>query len=227
MKKWGFPIVRYNNFEKDTESEDVNSSNISRKLVVFLHGMGSDGYDLIALSDYFKDIGDDVICISPHAKEKFDMMPYGYQWFSIKGKDHGEIVKRAEVAINDLESDIINVFQKDFNLTNADTILVGFSQGAMMASMMSLNNKTSKSYFAAICFCGRLAYRGEIDDFGTKFCLIHGKDDEIIEYSETVKMAEFLNKNNISNEYHIIENLKHSIDLKSLEYSVNFIKTLK
>lgn len=49
------------------------------KLVVMLHGVGSDGNDLISLVPYIQNSLPNCHFISPHAIEPYDMAPFGRQ----------------------------------------------------------------------------------------------------------------------------------------------------
>ena len=54
------------------------------QLVVFLHGLGADGNDLISLAPYFAQVLPDAAFVSPHAPFPCDMAPMGRQWFSLQ-----------------------------------------------------------------------------------------------------------------------------------------------
>ncbi len=57
------------------------------KLVIFCHGVGSNGNDLINLAPYFQKVLPDARFLRPNAPETFDLapnMPDAYQWFSLQ-----------------------------------------------------------------------------------------------------------------------------------------------
>ena len=62
--------------------EAVNSQN-PKKIVIFCHGYGADGNDLISLANYFQPTLPDAVFLSPNAPEKCGMSPIGYQWFDL------------------------------------------------------------------------------------------------------------------------------------------------
>ena len=53
-------------------------------LVVFLHGFGADGDDLIGLAPYWAPLLPDTEFLSPHAPYPCEMAPFGRQWFSLQ-----------------------------------------------------------------------------------------------------------------------------------------------
>src|SRR5690606_14244310 len=55
----------------------------ARKLVVFLHGYGADGNDLIDLGRMFAPILPDAAFVSPNAPDPCDQSPMGRQWFPL------------------------------------------------------------------------------------------------------------------------------------------------
>ena len=55
----------------------------TRSAVVFLHGYGANGADLIGLADPLADHMPDTLFIAPDAPESCAGAPMGYQWFPI------------------------------------------------------------------------------------------------------------------------------------------------
>src|SRR5271168_3074562 len=55
----------------------------ARHLVVFLHGYGADGNDLIELGQQWRSLLPDAAFVSPHAPERCTASPAGRQWFSL------------------------------------------------------------------------------------------------------------------------------------------------
>ena len=59
----------------------------ARQAIVFLHGYGADGDDLIGLAPLFAETLPDAAFYSPHAPEPFELAPFGRQWFTLQGYD--------------------------------------------------------------------------------------------------------------------------------------------
>src|SRR3990172_10743222 len=64
-----------------------------RQLVVFLHGYGADGNDLIALGREWAKALPHAAFVSPHAPEPCGIAPTGRQWFNLTFRDPSEIAR--------------------------------------------------------------------------------------------------------------------------------------
>ena len=100
---------------------------LSSHLVVFLHGYGADGKDLIDLANPFAMALPNATFISPDAPFPCAMSPQGREWFPIEEIPNGAI-KASDNLLN-----LIKKEAEDLNLTFKDVVLIGFSQGAMMS----------------------------------------------------------------------------------------------
>src|SRR4026208_2308820 len=75
----------------------------ARQLVVFLHGYGADGNDLIGLGREWAKLLPHAAFVSPHAPEPCGAVPMGKQWFDLSRGDMRMIatgVKRAAPALD-------------------------------------------------------------------------------------------------------------------------------
>ena len=198
----------------------ANIEGKTNKLMVLLHGLGSDGHDLIGLVPYIQGSLKDYHFIAPHGVETYDMAPLGRQWFSLENRNEAKIMEHVLSNAPDLQK-IIEDKQIQLGLKNSDTVLVGFSQGAMIASYLTLTQ--SEPYFAMIGFSGRLIMPAKIKNTSTPICIIHGTHDDVVEPIYAKEFAEYCKNNNIKHELHLIKNLTHSIDASGLEYAVNFL----
>ena len=113
-----------------TGPEIAPASGIVKKLVIFLHGLGSDGNDLIGLARMM-DLPDTQF-VSPNAPFACDMAPYGYQWFSLLDRDPARMLREVQIAAPILNHYIDHQAAR-FGLAAADIALAGFSQGSMMS----------------------------------------------------------------------------------------------
>src|ERR1700741_5611153 len=62
----------------------------ARQLVVFLHGYGADGNDLIEIGKVWQQLLPDAAFVSPHAPEPCGQAPVGRQWFALTFRDPNE-----------------------------------------------------------------------------------------------------------------------------------------
>lgn len=191
------------------------------KLVVMLHGVGSDGNDLISLVPYIQKSLPDCHFASPHAVEPYDMAPFGRQWFSLQDRTPATIMKLAATNAP-LALKLIKDKQNELGLGNADTILFGFSQGTMMGMYLTLTQ--TEPFAAMVGFSGMLLPPPELKNKATPFCIIHGKEDDVVYAKESSNTAEYFKKNNIEHQLFIVPNLTHSIDASGIEFAVKFLK---
>ena len=103
-----------------------------RQLVVFLHGYGADGNDLIGLGREWAKLLPHAAFVSPHAPEPCAGAPMGRQWFNLTFREAGELVTGVKHAAPALEA-FLDAELKRHNLGPRALALVGFSQGTMMA----------------------------------------------------------------------------------------------
>jgi phospholipase/carboxylesterase len=191
------------------------------KLVVLLHGVGSDGHDLISLVPYIQKSLPSCHFISPHGVEAYDMAPFGRQWFSIADRTP-EIIRNLTDNNAKLVKELITKKQQELELTNKDTILVGFSQGSMMAVYLTLTTKDP--YGSTIAFSGRLIKPTNLENKATPICIIHGKEDDVVFSSEADILSKYLEENHVKYEKLIINNLAHSIDGQGLKFALKFLE---
>ena len=215
------------------EYNDFKVTNDPDKLVIFLHGVGSNGQDLIDLAPLFAEKFKNAYFISPNGLEKYDMAPFGYQWFSLKDRSveamQQGMAKSAPILAKNIEEKL-----SELGLSHKDLILIGFSQGTMMAIDFALRAK--EKICAVIGFSGTMVPPKDADelivknssDFSgienkTPICIIHGLDDEVLSVDYMRKSVEFLKSQGFLVESLEIPNLRHSIDKSGVDFAVNFI----
>ncbi len=200
---------------------EVKSLNTPKKLVVLLHGLGSDGNDLIGLVPFIQEELPDCYFISPHGVEPFDMAPYGRQWFSL-GNRNLSVLKELVAQNIALLQGIIHDKQRELNLTNQDTIIIGFSQGTMMG--LYLNLIEPKPFNCIVGFSGKLIPPQECINKSTPVCLVHGALDDVVEIASMDEIIAYLKQHDVPHASHTVQNLAHSIDASGLRFAVEFIK---
>ncbi len=201
----------------------------ANKLVVFLHGYGADGKDLIDLANPFGMALPNASFISPDAPHSCAMSPQGRQWFPIEEIPKGAI-KASLGLLNLIENEA-----KKLNLTFKDVILIGFSQGAMMSMQCLLINHEQLG--AIIGYSGAL--RGENIDAAdhqilngkhkfsnTPILLVHGEQDEVVPFHSLERSKILLNKIGFNVQTLSRQNLGHGIDPEGISKGMEFLKSL-
>jgi phospholipase/carboxylesterase len=201
-------------------------------LVILLHGYGANGENLIELADFFMHHGfQDACYIAPNAIEPWEGgFPDAYQWFSLANgiarKDLGDMAENIKDS-SQILNDFIEQKLSELNLTRKNLILIGFSQGCMMALYQALHSK--EKIAGVIGFSGKLIlpeYIGEQTNSKPEICLIHGVEDSVVDFDNFLSAKEVLEENGFSFESHAIENLDHSIDMRCVELASQFIKKI-
>ncbi len=198
-------------------------------LVVFLHGYGANGENLIDLSYEFKKILPDAHFISPNAIEPWEGgFPHAYQWFSLSAgmeRRSLDVMVESVKNANKTLQHFINSQLERFKLSAENLFLVGFSQGAMMALYQGFIQ--NKKPAGVISFSGKLILPEMVNEktlSKPEICLIHGESDSVVPFSSLAEAELMLKENNISFEAHPIPNLDHSIDIHAIRLAQNFIK---
>ena len=192
-------------------------------LVILLHGIGADAFDLIPLAKYWALTLKKTKFYSLHAPYQCKLTPFGKQWFNLEDRDQTRILKEIEL-VKPMIITFLKKKLKDYNLQYKDLILVGFSQGTMVALNLTLTMKEEVRGVLGYSGGVILTKSGKIEIISKpNICLVHGKNDEVVpkKMMETTKII--LKDNNIDVDTHLIENLGHSIDQKGLEIGQNFL----
>ena len=130
-----------------------------RSAVVFLHGYGANGADLLGLADPLAEHMPDTLFVAPDAPEQVPGAPFGYQWFPIPWIDGSseEEAERGLIAASEDLNAFLDALMVDEDLLPEQVVLFGFSQGTMMSCL--LVGATSPSCCLAIFEIRRGAFR--------------------------------------------------------------------
>ena len=102
------------------------------KLILFLHGYGANGADLIGLKEYINNKEENIIFESPNAPEPCPLNYFGYQWFDLVERTPEEIFHGLKKSYSYLDK-IITEMTSKHNIKTEQIMLIGFSQGAMIS----------------------------------------------------------------------------------------------
>lgn len=202
------------------------SSNKPDKLVIFLHGFGADGRDLLDLSFEYKEIFPNAVFLSPNAPFPCEDFPFGYQWFSLRDRSDERLYNGMCEALPILERFIFANLKK-YELSIKDLVLIGFSQGTMMSLGVALN--LPETCLAVLGFSGILIGSSKLDKAKIKrpnIFLVHGDQDQVLPLNLHLKMVRELAELDIQAETHVIKGDAHGISSKALELSKKFLKSI-
>jgi phospholipase/carboxylesterase len=194
-----------------------------KQLVVFLHGYGADGNDLIALGREWAPLLPHAAFVSPHAPEPCGMAPMGRQWFDLSMGDMSIIADGVKRAAPALDSFLDAELERQ-GLTADSLALVGFSQGTMMALAVGLTRKARPA--AIVGYSGALATMEGLPPpgQGPAILLVHGDMDEVIPVEAMTMAREALGQAGLHVQWHVSRGIGHGIDGDGLRLGGEFLK---
>lgn len=211
-----------NYYEFGPKSEKAPTS-----IVLLLHGVGSNGRDLISLAPAWADTLPDTVFVSPDAPTHCDMVPPGYsdsyQWFSLQSRDPSFLLEGAKRAAPAL-GEFIDEQLARFGLPASKLALAGFSQGTMMSLYAAPRYKNR--------IAGILGYSGALigaeelnapDAHKIPVHLIHGEHDDVVPIGAYHTACEALGKCGYTVSGHTTPRLTHSIDQKGIDSGGAFL----
>ena len=191
--------------------------------IILLHGYGGDGKDISMLTLNWKRHMPNPVFICPNGHEPCAMSPSGYQWFDLSKEDTSYILEQSIKAENIIKK-FIEEIKFEFNLSNNEICLSGFSQGCMMSLNVGL---TSKEKFSCIVgFSGKIINKDNLRNRiknKTETLLIHGDTDQIVPSINLLEAKDFLIRNNIEVNTLLIKNCDHHIPIQASSTALNYI----
>jgi phospholipase/carboxylesterase len=195
-----------------------------RQLVVFLHGYGADGNDLIGLGREWAPMLPHAAFVSPHAPEPCGMAPMGRQWFNLTFRDPSEMVRGVKHASPALNA-FLDAELKRHDLPARALALVGFSQGTMLALGVGLTRQPPPA--AIVGYSGALATVEALPKNPAEapaVLLVHGDMDEVIPVEAMFAAREQLAQSGVAVEWHMAQGIGHGIDGEGLRLGGDFLK---
>lgn len=200
-------------------------SGTAKQAVVLLHGYGSDGEDLIGLGQVWAPQFADAIFVSPNAPEVCAINPAGYQWFALD-LDREAYDRRLAGAVT--ARPVITQFLDDLwrqtGLTPEQTVLAGFSQGAMMALHTGLS--LDRRLAGVLAFSGAFLPPGgfpQPEAIRPPVALIHGEFDPVVEPNLSREAEQKLKDAGYDVRLHVSPGIGHSISTDGLQFASGFL----
>ena len=163
------------------------------QLFLLFHGVGSSAQAMVALGRRLGEAFPASAVVSVSAPQVSDLGS-GYQWFSVQGVSEGNRAERVS-AVLPLFLETVQGLQKAYGVSAAQTALVGFSQGAIMALAATQVSSSSSSDVLAgrvISLAGRFVSAPAFVSPETVVHLVHGERDSIISCDYSVAAGEGL-----------------------------------
>ncbi|HEY8136992.1 MAG TPA: phospholipase [Methylocystis sp.] len=202
-------------------------SGAAKQLVIFLHGYGADGGDLIEIGRQWRNFLPDADFVAPNASERCAMSPGGRQWFPLTMRDPNERWRGVTGARPTLDA-FIDAELARRGLDERALALVGFSQGTMMALHTGLRRKIAPR--AILGYSGVLvigpAQPGEErveHAVPPSILLVHGEEDSLIPAEALFLSINLLGEMSVPAQWHLSAGLEHGIDNAGLVHGGLFL----
>ncbi len=198
-------------------------SGTARQLIVLVHGYGADGNDLISLGQVWQQAVPDAAFAAPHAPQRIAEGPGGFQWFPLRGTEPTETETGAAAATPGLES-FIAAELKATGVAPDKLVVVGFSQGAMMALYAGLRRAVAPAAILAYSglMPGRIPQPSPAGAYPPVF-INHGDSDSVVPPQMMFVALGALQQAGVEVEWHLARGVAHGIDPESLELGGQFL----
>ena len=194
----------------------------AKRIIIFLHGWGADGADLMDLSPAMAMEFPDAVFLAPDGPEPCSANPMGRQWFPLDG-DQASIDAGPDQAFPLVKGMIDSICDATGLGLDAVT-LIGFSQGGMMT--LHTSTRMPAPIHAAVSFSGALLAPEKLADAATAkppVLLIHGQDDQVVPFQAMAIAEAVLAQAGLAVKAVGREGLGHGIDGEGFAEAVKFI----
>jgi phospholipase/carboxylesterase len=196
-------------------------------LVVFLHGYGADGSDLLGLADVLEPHLPGVAFLAPDAPERCVGGGFGYQWFPIPWLD-GSAQAAAEAGLDAAAEDLngfLDARLAEFGLGPEALALVGFSQGAMIS--LHVAPRRAKPVAGVVAISGRLLRPERLAAEAIAkppVLLVHGDQDPVVPFDSMEMAGSALVAAGFPTFGHVMQGTAHGIAPDGLGVTLQFLK---
>lgn len=206
--------------EKVYEKKSSISATGEKHLVIMFHGYGADGMNLLPIASllhvknftFLAPDSPNLCTLNPFGEEE-DLSNMGRKWFDIDPTfDQNVLFER----VCTIEHDIIDFIEAQLikhDARNENLILMGFSQGAMLAIHLGLKMKKKiKGVVALSGFAINPAKLSQNINSKPEIFILHGQSDPIVPFAFSEQSVDFFKQHQIPHEQHSLPNLLHEID---------------
>lgn len=200
----------------------------TRSIVVFLHGYGANGADLLGLADPLGEHLPDTLFVAPDAPENCAGAPFGFQWFPIPwldGSSEEEAERGMRAAVEDINA-FLDALMVDEDVLPEQVVLFGFSQGTMMS--LHVAPRREDPVAGLVAFSGRLLSPETLkDEVASRMpvLLVHGDQDDMVPPQSLPETAEALQEAGFKDVFaHVMKGTGHGIAPDGLSVALAFMR---
>ena len=195
-------------------------------LVVFVHGYGANGADLLDIGDGLAPHLPGTAFVAPDAADRVPGAPFGYQWFAIPRFD-GSSEAAARAGLRRSAEDLTAFLDQRLayeGLGPEALALVGFSQGAMMSLEVAPRRAVAPA--AVVAISGRLIGPERLGEALSKppMLIVHGDQDQVVPFAEMALAADALVAAGFETYGHVMTGMGHGISQDGLQAVQGFLK---
>ena len=195
----------------------------TRQLVLLFHGLGAGAEDLRPVGERLATEYPQALVVSLRAPYPCDF-GFGYQWISPVDLDDARRIQRVAAEMGGF-ADEVRRWQRESGLGPEATVLLGFSQGAMMVLEAVSHARGTAIAGRVVAVAGRYAQLPDEAPAGTTLFLVHGKADDVVHYGFTVEAAQHLASLGADVVADVIPFVGHTIDAEVLELIVERLRS--
>lgn len=198
------------------------SGSTPNALVILIHGYGSNGDDLISLARVIQPTLRNAAFVAPNAPSPLGGMAAAYQWWPIETFSMAERATGAASAAHGLDA-FIAAELENAGLASNRLLLVGFSQGTMMALHVGL--RRSEPVAGIIGISGMLVAPDSLEaDIRSRppVLLIHGTEDNVVPFRSMDLASTALASVGVPVETHVSRGIGHSVGQDGLTAATSF-----
>lgn len=203
------------------------ASGRARSIVVFVHGYGADGADLLGLGDALAPHLPDTVFLAPDAPQPCAGNPFGYQWFPIPWLDGSseEAAQEGMAASVALFNAFLDARLAEEGLGAGALALVGFSQGAMMS--LHVAPRRAEAVAGVVAISGRLLVPERLVAEAVvkpPILLVHGDQDPVVPFEDMGLAGDALVSAGFETYGHVMQGTGHGIAPDGLGVALQFLK---
>jgi phospholipase/carboxylesterase len=200
------------------------SGGAPKQIVVLLHGYGSNGADLISLAPMWRQALPDCLFVAPNAPERCPGAPGGYQWWGLQDLGRTALAAGALRAAPVLDA-YLDGLLAEHGLAEDRMVLVGFSQGTMMALHVGIRRE--RALAGILGYSGMIAGPGiTAEEVRSKppILLVHGDADTVVPLSAYQHAYAELERRGFPLEGHVSRGLGHGVDPAGIALGAKFVQ---